>query len=150
MLQGEEVAKSAENLCDIDSEEGLMKLSFLQSIYGVVAIQHQQHAAAADWFEKVYQTRKRYLGEASQWTMSVKLNLGLAMLNERRFLDVVAFYADGPEHGAWVDAPTNVKIGVYDQLAISNCELGNLDVAWAQTQKLMRLLDQMPLHDRSG
>ncbi|KAI0534764.1 hypothetical protein GGR58DRAFT_481512 [Xylaria digitata] len=151
MLQGEEVAKGAEYLCDIDSKEGLIQLSFLQTIYGVVAVQHQQHAAATDWFQKAYQIRKKYLGETSQWTMSLKLNLGLAMLNERRFPEVIAFYADDPEHGPWIGAaPMNIQSGVYDQLAISNCELGNLDTAWAQTEKLLSLLDQMPSHDRTG
>jgi len=91
MAQSLELIEDTEPYCDISTLEGQIQLTYLENSRGIIALQHQKHVEARQWFSKAEAVRKKSLGNYDVNTVAVQGNLALTLINERKWEDLIAF-----------------------------------------------------------
>lgn len=140
MKSAQSLAEHAESLCDPTTEKGQVQLSYLHNTYGVVRLQHRNLESAENWFRKVYDIRKKYLGETDINTVAVMLNFILVLLDQKRYHDAIGDLK--PLRNllpTMPDLPPRMASGVYDFLSIACFQLGRLDEAWEHIQQSIEM-----------
>lgn len=123
--------EDTEPFCDISNSKGQLQLSYLHNARGIIALQHQQQAEARSWFERAFTVRKQHLGELDVNTVAVQGNLALTLVNERCWVDLIAF--NEPRRDSiegLLHIPMRLRSPIYDLLSLAYLETKQLDKAW--------------------
>ena len=148
MKSAQSLAEHAESLCDPTTKRGQVQLSYLQNTYGVVRLHHRDFESAENWFRRVYDIRKKYLGENDINTVAVKLNLILVLLDQKRYQDAIEDLKPLRSLlSTMSDVPPRMASGVYDFLSVACFRLGRLDEAWEHIRRSIDMTkDTVPLY----
>jgi hypothetical protein len=137
------LVEAAEELCDLDTEQGELQITYLYNARGIIALQHQQVVEGRAWFERTYDIRKRYLGVNNVNTAAVEGNLSLTLLTERRWEDLISFNntrRQNFESRSITNIPARLSFAIYNLLALAYLETSQLDGAWENICKATNMI----------